>query len=146
MHARSVARLHATHIRAGTHKTQQYRLPQGNLSVVYDQLGNKYDIPPYCLSEPVNLVKDEGQQAAAASVPTPGENKPDEGQADAKTPAAAPPPVRVPVPNTPARPACHAPPGQAHQDQRERYCLPLREQYCLPDRSTVFSRLCILES
>jgi hypothetical protein len=112
-------------IHAGTHKTQQYRLPQGNLSVVYDQLGNKYDIPPYCLSEPVNLVKDEGQQAAAASVPTPGENKPDEGQADAKTAAAAPPPVRVPVPNTPARPACHAPPGQAHQDQREQYCLPL---------------------
>lgn len=36
-------------------------LPHGNLSVVYDQLGNKYDIPPYCLSEPVNLVKTDSE-------------------------------------------------------------------------------------
>eukprot|EP00960_Hanusia_phi_P073237 767964-Hanusia_phi.AAC.4 len=38
-------------------------LPHGNLSVVYDELGNKYDIPPYCLSEPMNLVKDESSES-----------------------------------------------------------------------------------
>mmetsp|Transcript_32288 Transcript_32288/g.50339 ORF Transcript_32288/g.50339 Transcript_32288/m.50339 type:complete len:157 (+) Transcript_32288:131-601(+) len=35
-------------------------LPHGNLSVVYDELGNKYDIPPYCLSEPSNMITDVG--------------------------------------------------------------------------------------
>jgi hypothetical protein len=32
------------------------RLPNGNLTVVYDELGSKYEIPPYCLSEPSNLI------------------------------------------------------------------------------------------
>jgi hypothetical protein len=27
--------------------------------LVYDELGNKYDIPVYCLSEPLNLVKND---------------------------------------------------------------------------------------
>lgn len=37
-------------------------LPAGNLTLVYDELGNKYEIPPYCLSEPSNLV-DETSRA-----------------------------------------------------------------------------------
>mmetsp|Transcript_16178 Transcript_16178/g.54181 ORF Transcript_16178/g.54181 Transcript_16178/m.54181 type:complete len:250 (-) Transcript_16178:127-876(-) len=41
-------------------------LPHGNLSVVYDELGNKYDIPPYCLSEPTNMVKDESSESLPA--------------------------------------------------------------------------------
>lgn len=32
-------------------------LPLGNLTMVYDELGNKYEIPSYCLSEPTNLIK-----------------------------------------------------------------------------------------
>lgn len=32
-------------------------LPLGNLTMVYDELGNKYEIPSYCLSEPANLIK-----------------------------------------------------------------------------------------
>ena len=32
------------------------RLPAGNLTIVYDELGNKYEIPVYCLSEPTNLI------------------------------------------------------------------------------------------
>ena len=43
------------------------RLPQGNLSVVYDELGNKYDIPAYCLSEPNNLVKTDGDTPPTAT-------------------------------------------------------------------------------
>lgn len=46
-------------------------LPNGNLTVVYDELGSKYEIPPYCLSEPSNLI-DEVLQAGplpAANVP-----------------------------------------------------------------------------
>ena len=86
MLARSLAR--ATRTCANTRTS---RLPQGNLSVVYDQLGNKYDIPPYCLSEPVNLVKDNGEASPTSVPPTSAisaENKSEEGSGDA---ASAPP-------------------------------------------------------
>jgi len=71
-------------------------LPQGNLSVVYDQLGNKYDIPPYCLSEPVNLVKDNGEASPTSVPPTSAisaENKSEEGSGD----AASAPPVQLKI-------------------------------------------------
>ncbi len=34
------------------------RLPMGNLTLIYDELGNKYEIPPYCLSDPSNLINE----------------------------------------------------------------------------------------
>mmetsp|Transcript_37437 Transcript_37437/g.92102 ORF Transcript_37437/g.92102 Transcript_37437/m.92102 type:complete len:254 (-) Transcript_37437:113-874(-) len=51
-------------------------LPVGNLSVVYDELGNKYEIPPYCLSRPANMVLSDanahqGGQPLAVSAATP---------------------------------------------------------------------------
>ena len=38
----------------------RFRLPHGNMSVVYDELGNRYDLPPYCLSEPSNMIQRDG--------------------------------------------------------------------------------------
>jgi len=35
-------------------------LPTGVLTDAYDELGNKYTIPVYCISEPTNLVNDDG--------------------------------------------------------------------------------------
>ncbi len=93
-HACSLARTHHSYVRE--HATSS--LPQGNLSVVYDQLGNKYDIPPYCLSEPVNLVKENGE-APQTSVPptsaTSAENKAEEGACDA--PAAPPVGLKIKI-------------------------------------------------
>jgi len=40
-------------------------LPLGNLSMAYDELGNKYEIPPYCLSNPSNLIHEDPSSAAA---------------------------------------------------------------------------------
>jgi len=63
-------------------------LPQGNLSVVYDELGNKYDIPAYCLSEPSNLVKTDGDVAPTPSGGGAEHAEPD-GAADASPPVLA---------------------------------------------------------
>jgi len=52
---------------------------------VYDELGNKYDIPSYCLSNPVNLVK-------ADSVAPPA-TTPDKTDEPATQPPADSPPV-----------------------------------------------------
>jgi len=47
-------------------------LPNGNLSLVYDELGNKYEIPNFCLCDPDNLVP-EGGDGAGAGARSPGE-------------------------------------------------------------------------
>ncbi|UYV75713.1 UBTD2 [Cordylochernes scorpioides] len=37
-------------------------LPNGNLLECYDELGNRYQLPVYCLSAPVNLVREESRE------------------------------------------------------------------------------------
>jgi hypothetical protein len=37
---------------------------------VYDELGNKYDIPPYCLSLPANLIKTDSAPLGVTSATT----------------------------------------------------------------------------
>ena len=66
---------------------QTCRLPHGNLSVVYDELGNKYDIPPYCLSDPLNLVKTDGDAPPSSTATQ--EDKTNDSASDA-TPEAPP--------------------------------------------------------
>jgi len=60
------------------------RLPSGNLTLVYDELGNKYEIPPYCLSDPSNLVQESalnmdqlsgGEASSAAGVSSSAEEQ-----------------------------------------------------------------------
>ena len=51
----------------------QGTLPHGNMSVVYDELGNRYDLPPYCLSEPSNMVHGGGAEAGQLSIGGDGE-------------------------------------------------------------------------
>lgn len=46
-------------------------LPNGNLSLVYDELGNKYEIPAFCLCDPDNLVPEGGDGVAAAAAGAP---------------------------------------------------------------------------
>jgi len=59
-------------------------LPSGNLTLVYDELGNKYEIPPYCLSDPSNLVQESalnmdqlsgGEASSAAGVSSSAEEQ-----------------------------------------------------------------------
>lgn len=45
-------------------------LPNGNLSMCYDELGNKYEIPPYCLSRPTNLVSETAASPGTNPVET----------------------------------------------------------------------------
>ena len=64
-------------------------LPHGNLSLVYDELGNKYDIPPYCLSEPANLVKNDSSRLPSSGPSAQGPSAPPNASepADAAAPA-----------------------------------------------------------
>ena len=64
-------------------------LPHGNLSLVYDELGNKYDIPPYCLSEPANLVKNDSSRLPSSGPSAQGPSAPPDASepADAAAPA-----------------------------------------------------------
>ncbi|KAK1788118.1 hypothetical protein P4O66_016580 [Electrophorus voltai] len=47
-------------------------LPHGALTECYDELGNRYQLPVYCLSPPVNMIeeKSEPEAAEAAEAPT----------------------------------------------------------------------------
>jgi hypothetical protein len=51
-------------------------LPHGSLIECYDELGTRYTIPVYCLSNPVNLVVESGRDSPAEfSEPVPGKGK-----------------------------------------------------------------------
>uniref|UniRef100_A0A8V0ZLJ3 Ubiquitin domain containing 1 n=1 Tax=Gallus gallus TaxID=9031 RepID=A0A8V0ZLJ3_CHICK len=40
-------------------------LPHGSLTECYDELGNRYQLPVYCLAPPVNLILERGEEEAA---------------------------------------------------------------------------------
>eukprot|EP00004_Rigifila_ramosa_P015132 TRINITY_DN3504_c0_g1_i1.p1 TRINITY_DN3504_c0_g1~~TRINITY_DN3504_c0_g1_i1.p1 ORF type:complete len:189 (-),score=24.70 TRINITY_DN3504_c0_g1_i1:80-646(-) len=42
-------------------------LPTGVLTESYDQLGNRYSLPLFCLSEPTNLIQDSGAGSSGAT-------------------------------------------------------------------------------
>jgi hypothetical protein len=43
-------------------------LPNGKLTDAYDELGNKYNIPVYCLSKPTNLIDDSSYEDETQSI------------------------------------------------------------------------------
>jgi len=90
----STARSLDTHHHRSRTSAVARRLPHGNLSVVYDELGNKYDIPSYCLSNPVNLVK-------ADSVAPPATTPDETDEPTTQPPADSPPVVRASVSPSP---------------------------------------------
>ena len=53
--------------KADPRESIHHSLPNGNLSMCYDELGNKYEIPPYCLSKPTNLVTDTAASPAGTN-------------------------------------------------------------------------------
>ncbi|XP_030621412.1 ubiquitin domain-containing protein 2-like [Chanos chanos] len=46
-------------------------LPHGALSECYDELGNRYQLPVYCLSQPVNMIEERGGDPDAQELPEP---------------------------------------------------------------------------
>ncbi|NWZ22418.1 UBTD1 protein, partial [Asarcornis scutulata] len=40
-------------------------LPHGSLTECYDELGNRYQLPVYCLAPPVNLILERGEEEVA---------------------------------------------------------------------------------
>ncbi|XP_059586256.1 ubiquitin domain-containing protein 1 [Alligator mississippiensis] len=48
-------------------------LPHGSLTECYDELGNRYQLPVYCLAPPVNLIQERGEdEGPEAAEPAPG--------------------------------------------------------------------------
>lgn len=40
-------------------------VPNGYITDCYDQLGERYQVPIYCLSYPINIVKEDGRDSPA---------------------------------------------------------------------------------
>ncbi|XP_064173566.1 ubiquitin domain-containing protein 1a isoform X1 [Anguilla rostrata] len=64
-------------------------LPHGSLSECYDELGNQYQLPAYCLAPPLNLITERGEDDDATATDGP--------ETPAATTAAAPPKNEFPL-------------------------------------------------